>query len=64
MLLLISTIVYRQHLQKKMHFLDFKITLVFVYRVTSNNSHGNYQFSTFFPMGIIGGQELLEGGSY
>ena len=34
------------------------------YRITSNNSRGNYQFFTFFPAGIIGGRELLEGGNY
>ena len=30
------------------------------YRITSNNSRGNYQFFTFFPAGIIRGRELLE----
>ena len=34
------------------------------YRITSNNSRVNYQFSTFLPAGIIGGRELLEGGNY
>jgi len=34
------------------------------YRITSNNSRWNYQFFTFFPAGIIGGRELLEGGNY
>ena len=36
----------------------------FEYRITSNNSRGNYQFFIFFPAGIIGGRELLEGGNY
>ena len=30
------------------------------YRITSNNSRGNYQFFSFFPAGIIRGRELLE----
>ena len=36
----------------------------FRYRITSNNSRGNYRFFTFFPAGIIRGRELLEGGNY
>ena len=35
-----------------------------VYRITSNNSRGNYQLFTIFPAGIIRGRELLEGGNY
>ena len=34
------------------------------YRIISKDSRRNYQFFTFFPAGIIGGRELLEGGNY
>ena len=42
----------------------FGVVLKSKYRINSNNSRGNYQFFTFFPVGIIGGRELLEGGNY
>ena len=32
----------------------------FTYRITSNNSRGNYNSFTFFTAGIIRGRELLE----
>ena len=34
-----------------------KVTLNHKYRITSNNSRGNYHFLTFFPVGIIRGRE-------